>query len=83
MINFHSFLKFLYESIFKESKLADKPKPWRMSLVLELAYGGWTLIRDAVRSSFSRCKHPLYAMFLNLLDSYLPLALSIYSVTFC
>ena len=57
MINFHSFFKHIYESIFAGSKLADKPKPWRTSLILELTYGGWTLIRERVRDTFSQCKH--------------------------
>ena len=38
--SFHPFFKYLYESIFPRSKFADKPKPWRISLILELAYGG-------------------------------------------
>ena len=53
-----------------------------MSLLLEISYSGWTLIRDDVRIAFARCKQPLYAVSLNLLDSYLPLVLSIYSISF-
>eukprot|EP00112_Aurelia_sp_Birch-Aquarium-sp1_P010839 Seg23.11 transcript_id=Seg23.11/GoldUCD/mRNA.D3Y31 product="hypothetical protein" protein_id=Seg23.11/GoldUCD/D3Y31 len=82
MVNFHSFFKYMYENIFPHSKLAEKPKPWRTSLILEIVYGGWTLVRSQVRTKFVQCKHPLYGIFLNLLDSYIPLVLSIYSITF-
>jgi len=72
----------LYERIFTRSKLADKPKPWRISLLLETVYGGWTLIRESVMKEFWRFKDPEYGTLLNLLDNYIPLALSIYSISF-
>ena len=77
MANFHTFLKYVYEHIFRGCKLAEKPRPWRTSYILEIVYGGWSLIREKIRAVFSSCKYPLYAVFLNLLDSYLPLVLSI------
>ena len=46
--SFHPFFKSVYQSIFPNSKLADKPKPWRVSIILEIVYGGWTLIRQTV-----------------------------------
>ena len=79
---FHEFFKYVYESLFPGSKLADKPKPWRTAFLLELVYGGWTLNRDKIRKVFKFCKEPLYGIFLNLLDNYLPLSLSMYSVSF-
>ena len=82
MQNFHSFFKYIYESLFPKQKLADKPKPWRTSLLLEVVYGGWTLIRPFIKKSFRKCKHPLHGILLNLLDNYIPLVLSIYSVVF-
>ena len=82
MQNFHGFFKFMYEHIFPKSKLADKPRPWRTAFLLEVTYGGWTLIRSKVKQIFRKCRHPLYGIFLNLLDSYLPLVLSMYSVSF-
>ena len=46
MINYHDFFRYIYENIFQCSKLADdKSKPWRTSMILEIVYGGWTLIR--------------------------------------
>ena len=56
--------------------------PWRRTLILELIYGGWTLIRSAVITTFSSCRDPEYGALLNLLDNYLPLVLAIYSVVF-
>ena len=69
--------------IFDKNKiLAIKPKAWRISLLLEVLYGGWTLIRGQVMVAFSNCKDIQYPTLLNLLDNYLPLVLSIYSVSF-
>ena len=79
---FHPLMKFIYESIFPRSKLAEKPKPWRTTLLLELIYGGWTLIRSTVLSVFANCRDPEFGALLNLLDNYIPLVLSMYSVVF-
>ena len=79
---YHPLMKFLYENIFPKSKLADKPKPWRATLLLELIYGGWTLVCTAVVTSFAKCRDPEYGALLYLFDNYIPLALSIYSVVF-
>ena len=77
------FFKKAYSSIFGQRKvLANKPKAWRISLIEELLYGGWTLIRDQVVVAFSNGKDVQYLTLLNLLDNYLPLVLSIYSVIF-
>ncbi len=82
MQNYHPFFKYMYELLFPKQKLADKPVPWRTSLILEIVYGGWTLIRSNVKKVFAECKHILYGILFTLLDSYLPLVLSIYSVIF-
>ena len=80
--SYHSFFKTVYETIFPRSKLADNPKPWRISLILEIVYGGWTLIRHTVMRKFSRFKDVQYGTLYNLLDNYIPLVLSIYSISF-
>ena len=80
--SFHPFFKSVYQAIFPSSKLADKPKPWRVSLILEIVYGGWTLIRRTVMHKFSQFKDVQYGTLLNLLDNYIPLVLSIYSISF-
>ncbi|XP_028515844.1 uncharacterized protein LOC114575348 [Exaiptasia diaphana] len=80
--NFRPFFETVYTQIFPRSKLAKKPKPWRISLILEVTYGGWLFIRDTIKDKFSICKDLEYRTLLNLLDNYLPLILTIYSVTF-
>ena len=82
LLNIH-FLKRAYSSIFGGRKcLANKPKPWKISLIEELLYGGWSLIRSHVITVFSNCKDVQYLTLLNLLDNYLPLVLSVYAVIF-
>ena len=81
VINFLPFLRFVYESIFPGKKLANKPKPWRTQF-LEVTYGGWTLIRNAVRTVFHQSKDLQYSTLLNLLDNYIPLALAFYNILF-
>ncbi|XP_015755582.1 PREDICTED: uncharacterized protein LOC107335130 isoform X2 [Acropora digitifera] len=80
--SYHSFFKTVYETIFPRSKLADNPKPWRISLILEIVYGGWTLIRQTVMRKFLKFKDVEYGTLYNLLDNYIPLVLSIYSISF-
>ena len=82
LLSFHPFFKRIYEHLFPHRKLPEKPKPWRISLLLEVVYGGWTLIRDTTKQTFHQCKNLQYGTFLNLLDNYLPLVLSIYAITF-
>ena len=59
-----------------------KPKPWRISLLLEVAYGGCTLIQNEAMASFRHSKDLKYGTLCNLLDNYVPLVLSIYITTF-
>ena len=80
--NFHTFMKFMYESIFPNSKLAEKPKQWRRTLLLEIIYRGLTLICSRVLSTYAKCRDPEYGALLNSLDNYLPLVLCIYNVVF-
>ena len=70
-----------YNHLFKK-KLAKKPKPWRVTLMLELRYGGWTLIRQPVLARLQRFQDLQFFTFLKLVDNYTPLCLSIYSVFF-
>ena len=82
LIVFHPFFKSLYEQIFPSSKLAEKPMPWRTTLLLEVIYGGWTLIRETVLKTFEKCKDIQYGVLINLLDNYIPATLAIYSLCF-
>ncbi len=81
-MSFKPFFKKVYSYIFPGCKLAETPKPWRINLILELVYGGWTLIRERARALFQYSKDLQYGTLLNLLDNYLPLVLSIYTITF-
>ena len=82
LLSFHPFFKRVYEHLFPNKKFPEKPKPWRISLLLEVVYGGWALIRDTTKETFHHCKNLQYGTLLNLLDNYLPLVLSIYAITF-
>ena len=78
----HTIFAELYSFLFGSKAKSKKPKPWRVSLLLEVLYGGWTLVRDSVLPVFSQCKDLQYLTLLNLLDNYIPLVLSIYSIVF-
>jgi hypothetical protein len=79
LLNFHNIFSDLYFFLFvANAKLAKKPKPWHLSLLLEVIYGSWTLVRDA----FPKCKDIEFLTLLNLVDNYVPLVLSIYYVVF-
>ncbi|KAL9974746.1 hypothetical protein ACROYT_G011827 [Oculina patagonica] len=80
--DFSSFFENIYHKLFPRSKLPKSPRPWRISLILEMVYGGWLFIREAVKEKFKVCKDTEYMTLLNLLDNYLPLVLTIYSTTF-
>ena len=80
--NFLPFMRFVYESVFPGKKLANKPKPWRTQFLLEITYGGWTLVRNAVKTVFQKSKDLQYGTLLNLLDTYIPLSLATYNILF-
>ncbi len=83
VMKFHGIFAELYCFLFSDkAKLAKKPKPWRISLLLEVIYGGWTLIREVILSAFSQCKDIEYLTLINLVDNYVPVVLSIYSIVF-
>ncbi|XP_065067660.1 uncharacterized protein LOC135693193 [Rhopilema esculentum] len=82
-LTFFAIFKELYSFLFgPKAFLAQKPKPWLQSLLLEVLYGGWSLIRSEIISIFSHCKDIEYLTLINLLDNYCPLVLSIYSIAF-
>ncbi len=80
---FHPIFAELYATLFgKKAKLAKKPQAWRVSLLLEVLYGGWTLVRESILSVFCFCKDIEFLTLVNLVDNYVPLVLSIYSIVF-
>ena len=83
LFKFHTVFSNLYAFLSSTKKpIAKKPKPWRISFLLEVLYGGWLLVRDATMSVFVTSKDLQFLVLLNRLDSYVPLSLSIYSIFF-
>ena len=82
MLNYLPFFRLIYESVFPGKKLADHPKPWRIQFLLEITYGGWTLVRSVIKTVFCNCKDIQYGTLLNLLDNYIPLSLCSYNILF-
>ena len=84
LITYYSFFKKLFHAVFGEQKiLAKKPKPWRINLLLELAYQGWLKIKAKVLERFgSICKDVEYRMLVDLLDNVIPATLDVYAVLF-
>jgi hypothetical protein len=80
---FHPIFAELYATLFgKKAKLGKKPQAWRVSLLLEVLYGGWTLVRESILSVFCFCKDIEFLTLVNLVGNYVPLVLSIYSIVF-
>ena len=79
----HAFFEQLYNAVFGPKKpLAKKPKPYRISTLITMAFGGWTVVRDVVLEKFQNCKDTQYVYLLNLLDELVPLAYYFYPVIF-
>jgi hypothetical protein len=78
------FFEKMFKSIFgKNKKFAEKPKPWRINLLLELARDGWIEISSEIFKKFGPlCKDIEYQTLIDLLDNLIPAALDIYSVIF-
>ena len=75
----------VYQSVFGKNKplAAEKCQPWKIALILELCYGGWSLIRESILSVFGdRCKDLQFLTLINFLENYLPLVLTIFAVVF-
>ena len=80
---FHSFFDQMNKAVFKKKqKLAAKPKPWKLNLILYLAQGGWMLVKKYIIARFSNSKDMGYLTFLDLLDNLVPSTLDIYSYLF-
>ena len=62
LLMFHPIFADLYASLFGK-------KPWRISLLLEVIYGGWTLVRDMILSVFGKCKDVEFLTLVNLVDN--------------
>ena len=82
VLSYMPFMRLVSESVFPGRKLADKPKAWRIQFLLEIIYGGWTLVRTVVKAVFSQVKDVQYGILLKILDNYIPLTLCSYSILF-
>ena len=60
------FFQKMHRALFGK-ELANKPRPWRVTLLLELAYGGWTLIRQPILQRLEKFKD---VQFLTLIEVY-------------
>ena len=74
----------MYKYIFeKRSPLVQKPKPWRINLLLEISRDAWQEISTNVEKKFGLlCKDAEYLALKDLLDNLIPLVLDVYTVFF-
>jgi hypothetical protein len=74
----------MFHFVFGEhKKLAKKPKPWRINLLLELARNGWIKIKSKIMQKFgSACKDVEYKMAIDLLDNLILATLDVYAILF-
>ena len=80
---YYPFFEKLFHFVFGQRKiLAKKPKPWRINLLLDLAYNGWNKIRNIVLTKFGINKDIEYRMIIDLLDNIIPATLDIYATLF-
>ena len=82
-LQYQPFFAALYKYIFGEKKpLAQKPKPWRINLILELSRSAWQEISAIVNIKFGLCKDSEYLALKDFLDNTISLVLDIYAVFF-
>ncbi len=74
----------MYTYIFREKKsLAQKPKLWRINLLLEISRSAWQEISMTVEMKFEfLCKDAEYLALRDLFDNTIPLVLDVYAVFF-
>jgi hypothetical protein len=79
-----SFFEKMFKFIFGQNKvLAQKPKPWKINLLLELARSAWLEIAEEIFKKFgSVCKDIEYQTLIDILDNLIPAALDVYSTIF-
>ncbi|RHZ60517.1 hypothetical protein Glove_352g71 [Diversispora epigaea] len=80
---YHNFFEKMFHSVFgKNKKLAKKPKPWRINLLLEIARSGWVKIKSKIIEKFSLSKDIEFRTMVDLLDNLIPATLDIYAILF-
>jgi hypothetical protein len=79
----YAFFDKLFHDIYGHKKvLAKKPKPYKINLLLELAFKGWYQVRLIILHKFEHSKDPEARYLINLLDNTIPLVLDFYAVIF-
>ncbi|CAG8509280.1 22566_t:CDS:2 [Dentiscutata erythropus] len=79
----YQFFDLLFHRIFGNNKvLAQKPKPYKINILLELAYQGWSKIHSIVIRKFEHSKDPEPRYLINLLDNIVLLVLDFYFIIF-
>ena len=83
-LQYRPFFSAMYKYIFGERKpLAQKPKPWRINLLLEISRSAWQEISKDVEAKFGPlCKDAEYLALKDLLDNTIPIVLDVYAVFF-
>ncbi|RIB19121.1 hypothetical protein C2G38_2182716 [Gigaspora rosea] len=72
----------VYKSVFgAKKKLGQKPRPWRINLILHIVRLAWSNIADTVYSKFGfTCKNIEFLYLTNLFSNLVPLVLDVYAV---
>src|SRR6266487_1015552 len=72
-LTFWGFFDLMYRRVFgMKKKLAAKPKPWRINLLLYLAHAGWQLVKKYVKERFKLSKTTGFLTFIDLLENLVP-----------
>ncbi|CAG8676030.1 30007_t:CDS:2 [Racocetra persica] len=81
---YYPFFEKLFHDVFgKKKKLAKKPRPWRTTLLLELAFSAWIKIKDNIIKKFTYLQKNIeYQVIIELLDNIIPAALDVYALLF-
>ncbi len=80
--NYRFFDKLFHEVFGRLKVLAKKLKPYKINLILELAFQGWSQVRLIILQKFELSKDPEVQYLINLLDNIIPLVLDFYPVIF-
>ncbi len=73
--------------VWKKGKISKEATSMESVPIMEVLYGGWTLVRESILSAFCFCKNidieflGILAL-VNLVKNYVPLVLIIYSIVF-
>lgn len=78
---YYPIFKEIYASVFGQRvKLAEKPKPDKVTLCIVLSFCGWLSVRRQVIQAFGQCKDTEYSCLLHLFEELIPLCFLHYPV---